>query len=436
MHTRFIIHLAALTLLLVMQGYSQPSLKMTRSIASDSIAICVGDTVQLSSSLAGLLYYWDPTTGLSDDSITNPQAWPNVTTTYVLTALVIDPTKELVVNGDFESGNTSFTSEYTVNNANLYTEGQYAVSDNPGDFHSNWAACGDHTSGTGNMMIINGDSEDNVHVWETSITVEPNTLYAFSAWIQNIHLISTNSLGWPLLQFSISGNNLPGYLQTWDTTCVWYQFYTLWNSGANTSADISIVNKHLVKLGNDFALDDISFAPLVPYRDTVVVIVHEYPVVDLGEDLTVEYNGSVTLDAGNPGANFLWSTGETFNPITVSDITSPVTVGVSVEQYGCESYDEINIGVGCEIGVPTGFSPNGDAHNDLLNVLGTGFTDLDFMIFNRHGEMVFRTQDPGTGWDGTYQGKQQPVDVYMYLLKARCLTGGPVEQKGNITLLR
>jgi gliding motility-associated-like protein len=341
-----------------------------------------------------------------------------------------------VLNGDFESGNASFTSEYLLNNVDLYTEGQYTVGDNPSDYHTNWAACGDHTSGNGNMMIINGDSIDNVRVWETSITVDPNTLYAFSAWIQNTHLISTNSLGWPLLQFSISGNNLPGYLQTWDTTCIWYRFYTLWNSGTNTTADISIVNKHLVKLGNDFALDDISFAPLVPVWDTVEVVVHEFPVVDLGNDTVVEYDGSIDLDAGNPGANYSWSTGGTSREITVSGIISPLTIGVWVERYGCSSFDDIHIGVGCNIGVPSGFSPNGDTHNELLNVLGNGFTDLDFMVFNRHGEMVFRTRDQGIGWDGTYQGKQQPVDVYKYVLKARCLSGGPVEQKGDITLLR
>jgi hypothetical protein len=47
------------------------------------------------------------------------------------------------------------------------------------------------------------------------------------------------------------------------------------------------------------------------------VSVNPLPVVDLGEDTTVCENEVVTLDAENPGASYLWSTGETTQTIMV-----------------------------------------------------------------------------------------------------------------------
>jgi subtilisin family serine protease len=47
------------------------------------------------------------------------------------------------------------------------------------------------------------------------------------------------------------------------------------------------------------------------------IMVHELPNVDLGEDLEVCSNEAVILDAGNPGASYLWSTGETTQTIMV-----------------------------------------------------------------------------------------------------------------------
>jgi gliding motility-associated-like protein len=408
----------------------------------DTLEICAGQSVQLNVTTSGLFYKWDPLSGLSRDSIPDPTASPSQTTTYVATIWIPDTLGQLIVNPDFEAGNTGFSSDYIYEGNDLQMEGTYTVSNNPDPFHADgaWSACTDHTTGSGNMMIVNGDSSDYVKVWgETVNNIESGTIYVFSAWLENIWYSPSASPGkWTQLQFSI--NNTPfGELLVANTidTCQWLQFYELWNSNSNTSAAISIVNRHLEPQGNDFALDDIMFAPLKTVKDTFVVIVHPYPVVDLGPDTVVAYGSGVTLDAGNAGATFSWSTGETSQTITLTNITEPVTVSVTVSSFGCESSDSKTIGVGCgEIIIPNVFAPGGSAPDNRLQVYGTGFGNVDFMIFNRFGEMVFRTHDPAEGWDGTYKGIDQPMDVYVYYFKADCLSGGPVEKKGNITLLR
>ena len=62
--------------------------------------------------------------------------------------------------------------------------------------------------------------------------------------------------------------------------------------------------------------------------------------VNLGNDTTLTYGTSFTLDAGNPGASYLWSTGEITQSITID---TSGTYWVSVEKYGCSDTDTILI---------------------------------------------------------------------------------------------
>jgi hypothetical protein len=75
--------------------------------------------------------------------------------------------QNLVTNGDFSAGNTSFTTGYILDCTvgGYIGEQRYCVGTNPNAVHGAWAACGDHTTGTGNMLIFNGTSTPNVNVW-------------------------------------------------------------------------------------------------------------------------------------------------------------------------------------------------------------------------------------------------------------------------------
>lgn len=158
----------------------------------------------------------------------------------------------LVTNGNFSSGNTGFSSSYGYNPGNLTPEGKYDVLTNPHDDHTNFSACGDHTSGSGKMMVVNGAATAGVTVWCGSVTVSPNSSYTFSTWVASVHATSP-----AILQFSINGVNLGSTFTASSTTCNWQQFCETWNSGASTTASICIVNQNTASSGNDFALDDI-----------------------------------------------------------------------------------------------------------------------------------------------------------------------------------
>lgn len=88
------------------------------------------------------------------------------------------------------------------------------------------------------------------------------------------------------------------------------------------------------------------------------------------------------------------------------------------------------------IGLPTGFSPNGDGENDVLYVRGAAIKTLDLKIYNRWGQLIFETTSKEKGWDGTYNGEPQPIEAYGYVLVASFIDGSTKTLKGNITLLR
>ena len=71
-------------------------------------------------------------------------------------------------------------------------------------------------------------------------------------------------------------------------------------------------------------------------------------------------------------------------------------------------------GIGTGVWVPSGFTPNGDGLNDLLKAIPYGIREFKyFALYNRWGEMVFKTTDPAKGWDGNINGKKNHP-VYLF----------------------
>lgn len=170
-----------------------------------------------------------------------------------------DNGQELIVNGDFSSGNTGFTSDYIYasepGDHAIWDEGTYAVGTSPCRYHSVLIDCGDHTTGTGNMLIANGSLDNTQYVWKQKVGVEAGKTYEFSAWFKAA--ISANTFR-DDMEYSINGTVISGAYDKkengWER---YYGTYTATNSG---QAEIRIrTMSETAETGNDFALDDISF---------------------------------------------------------------------------------------------------------------------------------------------------------------------------------
>jgi gliding motility-associated-like protein len=294
--------------------------------AGDDIYLCAPPVpTQLDGSIDGayLNFFWTPTTGMSGANTLNPTVSVTQTRTFVLTARAVNLNNNLITNGDFEGGNFGFTSDYVESPGNLVPEGVYEVLDNPQNSHPGFQPCDDHTSGSGNMMAVNGAGTPNLNVWCQTVSVMPNTQYAFSAWVATLVAASP-----ALLQFNINGSPLGPVFAAPNQTCVWQNFYSTWNSGNNTSATICIVNQNTTLGGNDFALDDLAFAPVCQVSDSVTVHVVDITAVAnppiafipcAGAQFTLSGAGSST----GPNITYQWDT-PNGNIVSGANTLSPV----------------------------------------------------------------------------------------------------------------
>jgi hypothetical protein len=179
----------------------------------------------------------------------------------------------LIVNGNFQAGDTGFISDYSsqVPGPNvLFPEDTYTVDSNPNNDHSSFASFFDHTYGNadGKMMIVNGAADNGMRVWEETVTVDAGTDYDLSFWLRSCYPASPANLSFQVNGFDILGSPV----QLDDGTNGWSNFASTWNSGASTSAVVRIVDLNTVASGNDFVLDDISMSQAVPEPATMTAM--------------------------------------------------------------------------------------------------------------------------------------------------------------------
>ena len=112
---------------------------------------------------------------------------------------------------------------------------------------------------------------------------------------------------------------------------------------------------------------------------------------------------------------------------------------------GC--YDEICKDViilnNVSVYVPNSFTPNGDGLNDVFFPLGKyhdnvqGSAEYEFLIFNRWGEVVFKSTTPYKGWNGTYMNHNVQQEVYVWVIKVFDPISSTVKtSNGTVTVVR
>lgn len=109
---------------------------------------------------------------------------------------------------------------------------------------------------------------------------------------------------------------------------------------------------------------------------------------------------------------------------------------------GCSATDTITIYVSTQLSafMPSAFTPNGDGLNDYFGFDVLGATNLDVVIYNRWGQKVYVNPEQqngvNNGWDGKIDGKDAPVDTYVWQLKVTYFDGTTREEKGTVTIMK
>jgi len=264
----------------------------------------------------------------------------------------------IVSNGDFQEGNTGFSSSYgyggtsstalssggEINGAGLYT-----VVTIPKDVHSNFSSNPDHSNPHGNQMVINGSKNAGVFVWRQTVNVIPNAFYQFTYWVQSVHPLAPS-----VLQLYVNGVSAgPEY--TADAFInSWKRFTYNWFSGENTDAELSLINQNIEPSGNDFALDDILFQQAVPITSIVNVVVQPTltPSVSITASASPLYSDvPVTFTAipvhGGSAPTYQWKVngsvvaGATGSSYTYTPATGNSVYCVMTSNYPCTTINPV-----------------------------------------------------------------------------------------------
>jgi gliding motility-associated-like protein len=128
---------------------------------------------------------------------------------------------------------------------------------------------------------------------------------------------------------------------------------------------------------------------------------------------------------------------------TYSEIASEYVVTlVASNDFGCADTIRKTITIANEIlfYIPNTFTPDGNDFNELFKVeFFAGYVpdDYKFQIFNRWGELVFRTDSPQGEWDGLYQGRNAPEGTYVWKIEFReTITDERYVKAGHVTIIR
>lgn len=171
---------------------------------------------------------------------------------------------------------------------------------------------------------------------------------------------------------------------------------------------------------------------------TTITTLLASPASFLPADTSMCAYESLELVSLNSYNNYLWNTNSRTPAI---NITSPGLYWLEVaDNNNCKGRDSIRVDPKqCMKGfyVPSGFTPNNDGKNDKLRPLLFGnVKEYKFTIYDRWGQVIFQSTEVGKGWDGTFRGKKQDSNVFVWTCTFQLEDEKIRSEKGTVMLIR
>lgn len=396
--------------------------------AGPDSSMCFGDSVQLGAS-GGVRYLWQPGADLSSDTLSNPFAFPGVTTTYLVT--VTD------------------TNQCHRDDSLVLVVHPLPVTEAGPDT----AICiGDtmNLRGSGALTYVWSPAEGIAQVTNPVSPASPpvTVLYTLTGTDQ-FGCVESDSVRIRVkLRPELAGD-------VTDSICV-FQDAELTVSGVGPGGEPT---GYRWSTGDSTAI--IRPAPRFTENYWVVSLFDGCPsdtlfgFVDVARDLPLPAFTADPLEGFPPleitftnesefASVYFWRFGDG----EFSEVPSPVHTYLMPGEYEVELVADN--GRGCPDSItftfikvweaslffPNAFSPNGDGQNDFFYLPNGGWATLEVRIFDRWGKEVFFSEDPDFKWDGRVRGLDAPEGVFVFVVRAQDVKGNRFERSGSVTLLR
>lgn len=397
------------------------------TLAFSDTLICSIDTLKLNAGGNGV-FSWSPQYNILDENTPTPSVWPKTTTTYTVT---------LNENGCVNTDNVQvrvvdFVTLDAGADSTICLTDTVQLNPQSDGLRFEWTA------------NVPGYIDD-PNIKRPQVAPSGTTTYHVVAHIGKCNSaddITIRTVPYPIAR--AGADTLICYDDTASlhASMVGYQF--VWSPISTLSDPNSLTTLAWPKRTTSYVLSvyDTLGCPK-PGRDTVVVNVKDEIIAFAGNDTSIVVNQPLLLNGS--GSDFY----EWQPPLHLSrnDIANPIAMlednfSYQLKAYtaeGCFDLDTINIKVfktAPDIFVPNAFRPGG-SRNNVLRPIPVGIATLDyFCIYNRWGQMVYKSNSSESGWNGSIAGKQQDAGTYVWMARGTDYTGKVVMRKGTAVLLR
>jgi len=155
-------------------------------------------------------------------------------------------------------------------------------------------------------------------------------------------------------------------------------------------------------------------------------------------------DGSATalVSGGNAPYSFSWNTIPVQNSATATNLTPGNYTVTILDNNGCIVTAPVEIaqqpnGFCGDVYFPNAFTPNGDARNGGFGPLGNiaAISNYNLQVYNRYGELVFRSKDPYQKWNGDYKSKLNVPGSYIWHV-SYIFKGHARSEQGWVTIIK
>ncbi len=211
----------------------------------------------------------------------------------------------------------------------------------------------------------------------------------------------------------------------------------LWSGGVSANTASISVSPNAITIYNVEVKDTNGCTD----HKTVTVSVAPTPIVSIHALIDTICIGEVSMLIASGGSAYLWNTGETTSSINVSPvINTKYNITISNQSLGIICSVDTNITQyvrNCNtLYIPNAFIPN--SNTNIFKPYGKILSNAEyiFSIYNRWGQLIFETNDPEKGWDGTFKGDLVPIGVYIYHVRMYNKIADSFETTGTVTVLQ
>lgn len=299
---------------------------------------------------------------------------------------------------------------------------------------------------TQDFRLADGKQQDSVYAYITDANKHPVPGASVKFFIQNTPTSGTATASAQLVgqpDETTNGSGIAGIAVTSTKPGTVYVDAILTVNGTSVLIDGSyqiVTFLTAPDLNNPLtALSVVVYEALADGSQQTAVKAH---IVDLDGNVMPDQNVTFTIDSGNAqiltpqpvqtdanGDAYIYITSKTPGYVLIT-----ATINGQKIVFGSPArvkFASINIYV------PKVFTPNNDGTNDVLKPILVGISTFHyFSIYNRWGNLIYTTQDPNRGWDGTFKGVAQPVETYLWMAEGIDVEGKKIVQKGMVSLVR